>query len=161
MPSLARGVVRPELIDYEATLVVATERALYETWQRLLGEALGEYSRLERQGFTETEVAERLAHFLDGLSDQPEQDEARAASTIAYNEGRGLALLDAKRTGEAEYVVRSELLDSNTCDVCAGLDGIVVEIGSEDFEALAPPALCEGSERCRGFYVPLPTGVEG
>jgi hypothetical protein len=51
--------------------------------------------------------------------------------------------------------LRSEILDSNTCEACANLDSAVFEVGTPDFHTYMPPAQCLGGDRCRGFYVAI------
>ena len=54
--------------------------------------------------------------------------------------------------------MRSEVLDEATCATCADLDGMVFEVGTSDFDRYMPPAMCEGGDRCRGFYVVIAEG---
>ncbi len=128
-------------------------------WTRLRGEFLAEWERLERSGITGKELERRMESFLEQLSRKPVEDLGRKAAGVAYNEGRALALIEAAQLGEAQYAVRSEILDERTCTSCQRLDGLVVEIGSEDFRRNMPPAGCLGGDRCRGFYVAVPEGL--
>ncbi len=93
--------------------------------------------------------------FIDKLSMRPVEDLARQSSGVAYNEGRGAEILSQHEQGNVEHVVRSEVLDDNTCAACAALDGMVVRVDSPDFKALQPPAQCFGGNRCRGFYIAI------
>jgi hypothetical protein len=52
-----------------------------------------------------------------------------------------------------EFALRSEQLDANTCNACERVHGTIVEVGSEEFYRLMPPAACYGAGRCRGIYV--------
>ena len=126
-----------------------------QLWDRLLNEFLQRKAELDRQGLPTAEVEREMAAFLDGLSDRPIEDLARTTSGVAYNEGREAELLTANEQGKASFVVRSEILDRNTCEPCSRLDGSVFEIGSADFHKFQPPAECLGRDRCRGFYVPI------
>jgi hypothetical protein len=134
-------------IETVATLDVNT------LWDRMRGEFLGEYTRLQREGLDPTEMERELNAFLDRLSDKPVEDLARRSSGVAYNQGRSAEILTASDMGQTEVVVRSEVLDTNTCGPCSRLDGGVYDIGSSDYYADMPPAHCLGGERCRGFYV--------
>jgi len=138
-----------EAIATQATVDVGS------LWQRLLDEFLDEYARQVRTGVAEDVLDRHMQEFMDSLSDKPVQDAANQAAAVAYNQGRGVAAQEAKATGRALYAVRSEVLDTNTCASCAALDGTVVEIGSSEYQALVPPARCEGGDRCRGFMVIL------
>ncbi len=79
--------------------------------------------------------------------------ESRTSSTVAYNQGRGAEIATAGLDGRAQFVVRSEVLDTRTCRSCANLDGTVVPINSPEYAQFMPPAMCEGGDRCRGFYI--------
>ena len=136
-----------EEVNILATLDVGT------MWDRMLGEFLGEWGRLERQGLSEEEMEREMRAFMDGLSDKPVTDLARKSSSVAYNQGRAAEILTAGVEGRTEFVVRSEILDTATCEVCARLDGSVFEVDSPDFHEFLPPAKCLGGDRCRGFYV--------
>lgn len=49
----------------------------------------------------------------------------------------------------AEY---SSVMEENTCDSCAALDGIRVFVGSDEYNRIKPPSVCEGGERCRCIF---------
>jgi len=124
-------------------------------WDRMLGEFLGEFIRLERQGLGKKAMAAQMEAFMDGLSNKPVADLGRKSSSVAYNQGRNAEILTAGAQKRIDSVVRSELLDGDNCDTCADLDGIVAQVGTADFDKYAPPNLCEGGDRCRGFYVSI------
>jgi hypothetical protein len=148
MPLLDRHVRAFE----EQAEVLAT-MDIGQMWDRMLGEFLGEWERLNRQGLPDAELERELRAFMDGLSDKPTADLARKSSSVAYNQGRSASTLGAAEQGSAQFAVRSEVLDTNTCDECAALDGLVVEIGTPSYYEFLPPAKCLGGDRCRGFYV--------
>lgn len=52
-----------------------------------------------------------------------------------------------------EFALRSEQLDKNTCPRCDEIHGTIVQVGSAEFYAIMPPALCFGGGRCRGIMV--------
>lgn len=138
----------------EEAAVVAT-LDVQTMWNRLLGEFLNEWTAVTRTVTDDAAIERHMQEFMDSLSDKPVEDLARQSSTIAYNEGRDAALRTAADAGLARYVVRSEVLDQSTCENCASLDSIVLEIGTPEYQELMPPARCLGGARCRGFYIPI------
>lgn len=128
-------------------------------WARLLDEYLSEWERLDRLNLSQEEVASRLESFLLDLSEKPLEGIARKGAGVAYSYGRGAKILAAADQGEVEICVRSEVLDTRTCRVCAmyAMDPPVVEVDTPEFWALYPPAECEGGDNCRGFYIPFTT----
>ncbi len=122
-------------------------------WDRMLGEFLGEWGRLDRQGLDSAAMEAEMRSFMDGLSNKPEERLARTSSGVAYNQGRSAEILSAAVEGLTQFVVRSEQLDRNTCVACAALDGEVFEIGTPDYFEFLPPAKCLGGDLCRGFPV--------
>ena len=97
--------------------------------------------------------------FMDGLSERPLTDLSRTSSGVSYNQGRNVEIKDAADSGDVQFVVRSEVLDTHTCRSCSFLDGEVFEVGTPDYERYMPPAECEGGDRCRGFYVAISGGA--
>jgi hypothetical protein len=136
----------------EEAQVVAT-LDISAMWDRLMGEALTEWARLNREGVTGEALGRAMRARLEGLSEKPLDDLARKSTSVAYNQGRSAEIQWQADLGRVEQVVRSEILDDRTCEVCVTLDGAVVDVDSEDYHRLMPPALCQGGERCRGFYV--------
>ena len=127
-------------------------------WDRILGEFLGEYSRLQRQQLPADELSRGMEAFMEDLSNRDVEDLARQSSSVAYNQGRGAAILGEHASGAVEFVVRSEVLDNNTCEACVQLDGMIVEVGDPAFHEWMPPAKCLGGDRCRGFYIAMAGG---
>ena len=144
---------------YEDSIRVVAELEIEAIWDRMLHESLGEWARLERQGLGAAEIEASLRSFLETLSDKPIESAARHGSTVAYNEGRDVAIRAAAESGAVQVVIRSEVLDDRTCGPCAQLDGMVIEVGSAEYDELMPPAKCEGGDNCRGFYVALTGGT--
>jgi len=122
-------------------------------WDRMRGEFLDEWARLDRQGLSAAEMDKELLAFMDGLSVKPQEHLARTSSGVAYNQGRSAEILSANVAGKTEFVVRSEVLDANTCEVCANLDGGIYEVDSPAYHEFLPPSKCLGGDNCRGFYV--------
>lgn len=120
---------------------------------RLEREAMRLIVDLSQQGIEGAELAERVAAGLMDLSDRPIQDAARGASSESFNLGRNLAAQESADT--IKRVVRTEVLDQNTCDPCWNVDGTVVEMNTDEYFRLMPPNLCDGRELCRGFYMYL------
>ena len=153
--AVARSVVSyGEQVEVLATMDVG------KMWDRYLGEFLAEWERLNRLGISEVEMERAMESFLGELSGKPLDDLARQSSSVAYNAGRSNEILKQFNDGEAEFVVRSEILDNNTCSMCADLDGSVVDIGTPEYDYFMPPAHCQGGDRCRGFYVMIAGGDE-
>lgn len=121
-------------------------------WSRLVGEGIGEWNRLRRQGLKGDALWQQLEAFLDDLSDGPIKTAARHMSTVAYNAGRDVAAKVALMEGAADWAVRVEVLDNVICTPCRQLDGLRVRIGSPEYEEMKPPSRCLGGENCRGFY---------
>jgi hypothetical protein len=126
-------------------------------WDRMLGEFLNEWTRLDRQGLPDAEMERALQAFMESLSDKPLEHLARQSSAISYNEGRSAEILSAHDRGEVDFVIRSEILDTKTCDVCDAFakDPPIVEVGTPEYDYFKPPSLCLGGTNCRGFYVPI------
>ena len=143
----------------EAAIAFAEEVRLYaqmvidEIWSRMVGLALEEYVRLTREGQQGETLLESMLRYLDGLSEKPLSDAARKAASVAYNQGRDMALVTAKSIDAAQIAIRSAILDENLCEVCQVFDGAVVTIGSPEYKEILPPAKCLGKDRCRCFMV--------
>jgi len=132
---------------------VASQIAVDEIWARLLDEAIREYNAAIRSGMTEAEALKQVEQALHGLSPSKQDLAARQVAEVAYNQGRDVAAKEAAVAGEAQWVVRSEVLDQRTCATCASLDGVYLKIGTREYEQYLPPARCEGGDNCRGFAV--------
>lgn len=155
-PILQRKIIAlGDMVETTASLNVQN------LWNRILDAGLNEFSRLDRQGLDAGELERQMTGFLEGLSPAIEEGEARRGAGVAYNSGRGVELEMADARGAIDSVVRSEVLDSATCDTCRSLDGEVYEVGSPDYTEFMPPNQCEGGDQCRGFYVPLGNGLLG
>ena len=130
---------------------VRTEIDLDSFYQRLLNEARRQMADLQQQGFGGGELADRLSASLNNLSDTPIEQMGRASTSEAFNLGRNLAAQG--ETGIITQVVRTEVLDENTCDPCRMADGTVVEMNTPEYFEYMPPNLCDGRDQCRGFYL--------
>lgn len=144
---------REELLGQVDTIA---EIDLDRIWSRLLDQALPEFARIERSGKTGDDLAQAFSDYLTSISEKPLEDLTREEAGRAYNEGRDAAIQTAATGNLVAYVMRSEVLDDNTCDTCRAYDGRIVEVDSDEYTAYMPPAGCEGGPRCRGFYVLIP-----
>src|SRR6266511_2417867 len=70
----------------------------------------------------------------------------------ALNLGRTHGAITAPG-GPPAFAMRSEMLDKNLCDRCSELHGTIVQVESDDYYTLLPPASCLGGGRCRGVMV--------
>lgn len=122
-----------------------TARKQADAWQsRILDTGL----RLRRNGLQGEELAKKI---VDDLDDEIESGAKRdAASEI--NEAFGLGRAGAANDfGDSlETATYSALLDANTCDVCAELDGEEFAADSPELAAVMPPNPgCLGGDACR------------
>jgi hypothetical protein len=127
-------------------------------WDRLKNEFLLEYDRLARQGLSTVEISARMEDFLEGLSEKPLTRAARTTAAVAYNQGRSAAMLIAVEKARATHAIVSEILDEITCLVCKARDGMLLEIGTDEYYENMPPADCEGGDMCRGFGIAVARG---
>lgn len=102
-------------------------------------------------GASGAQVAGQVAEHLSGLSEQWLVDQLGGALSMAQNTGR-FAVLDA--APQAAYYA-SEVLDANTCEACADIDGHQFADLEEAQTAYAGGGFvdCAGGLRCRGIVV--------
>jgi hypothetical protein len=151
--------VRAAAADEDDVAAELEERASAIT--QLLRGALVEASRRQAvqrtgNGVTAGEVADQVREYLDGLSDAFLEEQLGGALMQAMNAGRR----EFMRANSPTQVYASELLDDNTCDPCADVDGTEYPT-VEDSEADYPAGgfvECEGGLRCRGTIVAVYTG---
>jgi hypothetical protein len=120
--------------------------------QRLQTQAVSQYNQLAGTGASPAEIASGLAAYFANLTDAQIDQMARASTSQSFNAGRNVAILELKPQ-LGPMAVRVEVLDENTCEPCAGLDGQEFRIGSEAYLENQPPLKCLGGQRCRGFFV--------
>jgi len=135
--------------------LVSSEITVDNIWTRLVTSTVNEHDRLTRAGVTGDSLWDSIESHLGSLSEGPIESAGSQGSNVAYNAGRDVEAKVAASEGESEWLLRSELLDVNTCGPCRQLDGTLVKIGSAGAEALLPPAQCLGGDRCRGVIVPV------
>jgi hypothetical protein len=117
---------------------------------RLTNETRRLISDYSQQGLTGEALATAVADGLDALSDVPLQQAGRGAVSEAFNLGRNLAIQEKPNI---TTVVRTEILDENTCPPCHALDGQIFTVNSSEYFENMPPNKCDGREFCRGFYL--------
>lgn len=147
-------------VELDEKAEVLAELNLGSLWDRMMAEALDTYAAASRRGLSVDQIAAEIEDALQSLSEKMEEGLARGDAGVAYNEGRATEGRAMTLSGEAKYAVRTEVLDTRTCDACREWDGFVVEIDSPDYEAAMPPAYCEGGDNCRGFYIILDESVD-
>ena len=124
---------------------------------RLQAQTTEQYNQLLLSSAGPTEIAAGLDAYLASISDQHLLEMARGSTGTAFNLGRHVGIQELKRDLNP-YVVRTEVLDDNTCEVCEAYvsradQGEKFLINSREYFANMPPAGCLGKERCRGFYL--------
>jgi hypothetical protein len=135
----------------EEAFRVRADIDLTDFYERFRKETLQQYTDLSQQGYRGEELADRIIAALNELSDRPIEESARGATTEAFNLGRNLEIQKAPAlVGE---VVRTEILDGNTCEPCRLLDGAVYQVNSPEYFQDMPPNHCDGRDFCRGFYL--------
>lgn len=118
---------------------------------RLLNEARRLFTDFSQQGLAGEALADAVDAGLAELSDALLTRSGRSATTEAFNLGRNLAAQrNARTVGRA---VRTEILDTETCDPCREFDGRAVTMNTPEYFELMPPNGCDGRELCRGFYI--------
>ena len=130
---------------------VGVEIDVSELGTRLEAEAMRLINDLSQQGMDGQELADRVEAGLMSLSDAPVDEAARGAAAESFNLGRNLSAQETP--GAIGRVVRTEVLDQNTCDYCREVDGQEAEFNSEEYFRLMPPNGCHGRDLCRGFYI--------
>lgn len=118
---------------------------------RLSNEARRLLTDTAQSGLSPEAMGDAVEAGLKGLSDTPLEKAGRTAGSEAFNLGRNLSIQE--NLGQIREVVRTEVLDENTCEPCRELDGKVIQVNSPDYWLLMPPNECEGRELCRGFYL--------
>lgn len=135
----------------EEAFRVRADIDLTDFYERLRTETLQQFTDLSQQGYRGEELADRVIAALNNLSDRPIEEAGRGAATEAFNLGRNLEI--QKSPDAVSEVVRTEILDGNTCEPCRLLDGSVYEVNSAAYFQDMPPNHCQGRDLCRGFYL--------
>lgn len=137
--------------DHTSTFA-SRARATDEVNARTIGNMAGTKAiRLSGGAMTKAEVASNTREYVEGLKHAIVRDRLGGAITAAMNSGRRAFMSEAP--GARYY--SSELLDSNTCEYCAIVDGTEYNKLS-DSERDYPSGgyvECSGGDRCRGTVV--------
>jgi len=143
--------LEPQLVAFAEQAEVLSGINVGTMWDRLRGEFLAEFVRLDSQGLTPAELDRAMTGFMEGLSEKPLTELARKDSGVIYNQGRSAEILSQPAV---EFVVYSSILEaSTTCDPCRHLDGEVFEVGTPDYFNNQPGAQCDGGTNCRCIYI--------
>lgn len=120
---------------------------------RLLNETRRLLNDLSQQDLTDDVRAQAVMDGLGALSDVPAEEAGRAAVSEGFNLGRNAEIQRSLDT--IQRVVRTEVLDGDTCEACFGLDftrsKMVYQVNSPAYWRDMPPNHCFGRESCRGF----------
>jgi hypothetical protein len=144
-----QGTAAPAITDEAIRVRVGID--LSDLSARLSNEAARLFTDYSQQGLTGDALGEAVASALQAMFD-PQLDRAgREATHEAFSLGRNLEAQAG--ASKVTQVVRSEVLDRNTCEPCSALDGTVVEMNSPDYFKYMPPNGCDGREQCRGLYL--------
>ena len=127
-----------------------------EMLARLVNETRRSLNDNAQKGLTGEALAQAVTADLENLSDTPIEQAGRGAASESFNLGRNLGI--QQRLDQIDVVVRTEVLDENTCDPCRSLDGQVFQVNTPAYFENMPPNQCEGRDLCRGFY--LARGVQ-
>jgi hypothetical protein len=109
------------------------------------------------QEMSDEEAIEAARRALKDRSDVPLEQAGREMASRGINGGRAEVVEQAIESlvdeGYAiEIATRSAVLDNNTCDECEALDGTQVEVASDEYFQIMPPARCDGGAYCRCIY---------
>jgi hypothetical protein len=124
---------------------------LNSMYDRLRAEAIRLLEDYSQQGLSGQELADAVVAGLRDLGDTTIDQAGRGAATEAFNLGRNLAAQGAR--DQISEVVRTEILDRNTCDPCRSLDGFTTTVNGPGYFENMPPNSCDGGDFCRGFYM--------
>jgi hypothetical protein len=139
--------LRARLSDQSTAIVAMAANGLSLSAQRKAASLIG-------GGRTPADVQAQTEAYLHGLNQQWISDQLRGSVTWAQNTGRAATFETADQTGLDYY--SSELLDANTCEECAAVDGTQyssLEDAEQDYAGSAGYVNCAGGPRCRGTLV--------
>lgn len=134
---------------FENSLQLIVDDLARELLNRAEGAATGSYSENQRTTDADGEAQQTQ---IDRPADSTVDKTASEAGSSAVTEGRDDVSKEAQESGAKVMATRTAVLDSNTCDPCESLDGTTVEVGSQRYNRIAPPAKCEGRRRCRCYF---------
>jgi hypothetical protein len=146
-PMPSDEVLRARLLDHATAVAVQGANGVSLAAQRKAVQMVG-------GGRTPAQVAAEVVGYLQGLKHQWTKDQLAGAVQSAQNSGRFQVWENVPDERPVAWYA-SELLDSNTCDPCAAIDGREYD-SLEDATAEYPSGGymdCLGGPRCRGTVV--------
>jgi hypothetical protein len=147
-PSLGNVAVRNR--DFEDSLTILVDDLARELLNRSEAAAMTSWRENVRQRDGDGDDQRRQ---IDRPADSTINGVAGQIGSAGVTEGRDDVAQEAQDNADATlYATRTSVLDSNTCTECRDLDGTTVEVGSDRYNLIAPPARCLGRERCRCYF---------
>lgn len=140
----------PTLSAPGGTYVAAAVGIAAFPWQRVIGKVMAEH--LDAAGsFADTITRDKVAKTIDAVGTDGAVDLARQAIHGAGGDGRA----DTADKMNPTAVWASELMDGETCEKCAAVDGTEYETVDEARDAYPHGGYrsCLGGYRCRGTLV--------
>jgi len=139
------SIVTEEAIRVRASIDLA------EIVSRLQNEDARLIADYSQRGLTGPALANAVTSDLEAMFGTSLERTGREATHEAFALGRNLeAQSQADSIGG---VVRSAILDENSCPPCVGLDGQTYTFNSADYFNDMPPNHCDGGEQCRCLYI--------
>lgn len=126
-----------------------------QIYTRLLNETRRLLADFSQQPIPDDQLADKVGAGLHALTDTLITREGRGATGEAFNLGRNESAQAPAVLSQVTKVVRTEILDHNTCPPCEDFDGNVYVMNSPEYFRDMPPNGCNGGEACRGFYMYL------
>lgn len=162
-PKKAKGLQRSifDVIDPEESIDAVVATTIKAAASRILA-ASADALQVAGVGGTlpaAAEIVGLVRGVVESLSSGAEEMQAQGDVNTLFGLGRA----QEQRAEGVERFVYSNLLESNTCDSCAALDGEV--FGADDYELYATPlgpplGPCEGGNRCGCLVLSFPPGVD-
>lgn len=135
----------------EEALRVRVDIDLSEYASRLETEAARLIADYMQRGLTGKALGDAVTAELESLFDVALDRTGREATHEAFALGRNLEA--QRQAAQIDSVVRSAILDKNTCTPCIDRDGNVYELNTPAYFDDMPPNHCEGGEQCRCLYI--------
>lgn len=110
--------------------------------------------RTRRAGLVGEALERAIKEALDEVALTGVKRAAGEEINEAFGIGRDLEARALQGDGVSSTARYSAILDANTCEHCADLDGQEFAVGSEEYELHTPPNRnCEGRDSCRCVYM--------
>lgn len=158
--TMRREAAEQDVTVDEGAVAVDGDRldAIAATVAALIGSGLaGSAARKALQAWvpeaSTSDVADATREHLESLTDAALRDQLGAALSAAQNEGRVAVM----RANPPALMIASEMLDRQTCDPCASVDGTEYASLEEAAQVYANGGYsgCQGGLRCRGVLLAL------